>query len=122
MPTTVVIVDDYAGFRTVARAVLEGDGFEVVGQAHDAASALAEIERLRPELVLLDVRLPGTGGLELAELLAAQEDPPVIVLVSSREAAEYGGRLRQTPARGFIPKRELSGKRVTALLEGSNGD
>jgi DNA-binding NarL/FixJ family response regulator len=122
MPITVLIVDDYAGFRKVARAVLEDDGFEVIGEAHDAPSALSAIRRLRPELVLLDVRIPGGDGLELAERLAEQDDPPAVVLVSSRDAADYGARLRRTPARGFIPKRELSGRRVSELLGESDGE
>lgn len=116
MATTVLIVDDDAGFRRIARALLEAEGFEVVGEAPEARAALIAVRTLKPQLVLLDVRLPGIDGLELAELLAGEDNPPKVVLVSSREASDYGRRLRQTTASGFIPKNELSGALLKALL------
>ena len=62
----ILIVDDHPSFRATARAVLSADGFEVVGEAEDGASALEAIERLRPDLVLLDVQLPDTDGFSIA--------------------------------------------------------
>src|SRR5262249_24270161 len=59
---TVLIVDDHAGFRQLARALLEAEGIEVVGEAADGESAITEAERLRPRLVLLDVRVPAIDG------------------------------------------------------------
>ncbi len=109
MPPTVLIVDDHAGFRGFARRLLEAGGFTVVGEAGDGASALAAVEALRPELVLLDVVLPDTDGFAVAEQLAENGDGPVVVLTSSREAADFGGRLERSPARGFIHKDDLSG-------------
>lgn len=117
MPVTVLIVDDFAGFRRSARGLLEDDGFEVVGEAEDGRSAVAEVRRLHPEVVLLDVQLPGEDGFEVAARLASWPDPPIVVLVSTREARTYAARLAATPARGFIPKAELSGERLAALLE-----
>ena len=61
---TVLIVDDHEGFRQMARALLEAEGIEVVGEAADGESAITEAERLRPQLVLLDVQLPGIDGFE----------------------------------------------------------
>ena len=58
----VLIVDDHDGFRAGARALLEADGFEVLGEAADGSAALEAVRRLRPEVVLLDVQLPGTDG------------------------------------------------------------
>ena len=116
MRPTVLIVDDHADFRVSASALLEAEGFAVVGEAADGAAAIAEVARLRPEVVLLDIQLPDVDGLNVAERLAAAPDPPVIVLISSREAAAYGPRLQAAPARGFIPKRELSGAALTALV------
>jgi DNA-binding NarL/FixJ family response regulator len=72
----VLIVDDHDGFRSSARALLEAEGFDVVGEAGDAASALAAAARLRPEVVLLDIQLPGIDGFEVAARLAATPDPP----------------------------------------------
>lgn len=113
---TVLIVDDHAGFRESASALLVAEGFDVIGEAADGRAALAETARLRPQVVLLDVRLPGQDGFEVAELLAASPQPPTVVLISSRDAATYGARLETAPIRGFIAKRELSGASLTALV------
>jgi two-component system nitrate/nitrite response regulator NarL len=110
MPLTVLIVDDHAGFRGFARRLLESGGYTVVGEAEDGASALAAVAELQPELVLLDVMLPDTDGFAVAERLAGDGDEPVVVvLTSSREASDFGQRLEQTSAHGFIHKDELSG-------------
>jgi DNA-binding NarL/FixJ family response regulator len=117
VPPTVLIVDDFAGYRRSARALLEADGFEVVGEAAGGAEAVAEVRRLRPTVVLLDVQLPGEDGFAIAERIATAPDPPLIVLVSTRDEASYRGRLQRTRACGFIAKAELSGERLSALLE-----
>lgn len=116
MPLTVLLVDDYAGFRQVARALLEAHGIEVVGEAADGRSALSEVERLRPQLVLLDVQLPDIDGFEVAEMLGEVSDPPAVVLTSSHPVSSYRRRLARSPARGFIAKDELSGAALAALL------
>jgi DNA-binding NarL/FixJ family response regulator len=116
MRKTVLIVDDHDGFRESATALLEAEGFAVVGEAADGAAALAAVERLQPDVVLLDVRLPDIDGFVVAERLASVPDPPRVVLISSREAAAYGSRLRRAPARGFLAKRELSGAALAALV------
>jgi CheY-like chemotaxis protein len=113
---TVLIVDDHAEFRQSAGALLEAEGFAVVAEAADGDEAIAAAERARPQIVLLDVQLPGVDGFAVAERLAAGRDPPVVVLISSRDAAAYGPRLRAAAARGFIPKRELSGSALSALV------
>jgi DNA-binding NarL/FixJ family response regulator len=112
---TVLIVDDHASFRTWARAVLQGEVFEVVGEAGDGASAIAEAERLRPDVVLLDIRLPDTDGFEVARRLV-RDAALAVVLVSSRDASDYGSRIEQSPVAGFIPKADLSGAALEALL------
>jgi DNA-binding NarL/FixJ family response regulator len=117
MRTTVLIVDDHAPFRLLARTLLDGDGFDVVGEAHDAASAMESSRRLRPDVVLLDVQLPDGDGFTVAERLAAEPAPPQVVLVSTRDAAVYRRRLALTPARGFIAKSELSGAALSALVD-----
>jgi DNA-binding NarL/FixJ family response regulator len=112
---TLLIVDDHAAFRASARALLEAEGFEVVGEAADGAEAVEAVAVLRPEIVLLDIQLPDVDGLAVAEQLAAEPDAPAVVLISSRDAATYGPRLQSTPARGFIPKSGLSGQALAAL-------
>jgi DNA-binding NarL/FixJ family response regulator len=113
---TVLIVDDHDAFRASARALLEADGFDVIGEAADGAGALKAVAALRPQIVLLDIKLPGIDGLAVAEQLAGADDPPVVVLISSRDATAYGPRLRKAPARGFIPKSGLSGEALSALI------
>src|SRR4051794_6652998 len=100
MAATVLIVDDHAGFRVRARELLEADGFEIVGEAADGESAVQAAHGLRPDVVLLDIQLPGIDGFAVAELLAAGADPPAVVLISSRGADTYRRRLRASPARG----------------------
>ena len=114
--STVLIVDDHDGFRESARALLEAEGFAVVGDAADGAAALAAALRLRPDVVLLDVQLPDVDGFAVAEVLAALSEPPRVVLISSRDAAAYGPSLDAAPACGFLAKRELSGASLAALV------
>jgi DNA-binding NarL/FixJ family response regulator len=116
MSRTVLIVDDHRAFRAAATVLLDGDGFEVVGDAADGEGALEAVVRLRPEVVLLDIQLPGMDGIEVAQLLAASADPPAVVLVSSHDAAVYGTRLTDAPVRGFIPKSRLSGDALARLV------
>jgi DNA-binding NarL/FixJ family response regulator len=116
MPRTVLIVDDHEGFRQTARALLEADGFEIVGEAADGESAIAETRRLRPELVLLDIQLPGVDGFGVAVRLAEASHPPTVVLTSTRSASSYRRRLAESPARAFLHKSEVSGKSLATLL------
>jgi DNA-binding NarL/FixJ family response regulator len=117
MRRTVLIVDDHEAFRESAAALLEAEGFEVIGQAADGPEAVAQAERLRPEVVLLDIQLPDVDGFAVAERLAALREAPRVVLISSREATAYGPRLGAAAARGFITKRELSGRAIAALVD-----
>jgi len=116
MRRTVLIVDDHEAFRESAATMLEAEGFHVVGQAADGPEALAQAERLQPDVVLLDIQLPGADGFTVAERLAALRDAPRVVLISSREASAYGTRVSDAPTRGFIAKRELSGAALAALV------
>jgi len=118
MARTVLIVDDHAPFRALARALLQLEGFEVVvvGEAADALSALDAVRRLQPNVVLLDIQLTDLDGFEVARRLAQAGDPPAIILVSSRDRSAYRRRLAESSARGFIPKSDLSGAAVAALV------
>jgi DNA-binding NarL/FixJ family response regulator len=114
MPTTIVIVDDHEPFRRSARALLELDGYRVVGEAGDGAGGIEAVARLRPDVVLLDVALPDRSGLEVAAELSAGRAR--VVLVSSRDPADLGQRVQRCGAAGFIPKDELSGDTLSELL------
>ena len=115
MGPSVLIVDDHADFRAFARALLDADGFDVVGEAHDGASAIAAARSLKPALVLLDIHLPDIDGFAVCEALAGDDGAPVVVLTSSRDASSFRRRLRASSARGFIPKAELSGAGLATL-------
>jgi DNA-binding NarL/FixJ family response regulator len=113
---TVLIVDDHAPFRRFARALLVSEGYVVVGEAVDGAEALEQAPRLRPEVALVDVHLPDVDGFVLAERLAGLPVPPRVVLVSSRDAMTFRRRLEATSACGFLPKADLSGAALGALV------
>jgi CheY-like chemotaxis protein len=116
MRMTVVVVDDHPGFRELARAFLTGAGYEVVADAADGRSALEAVSAHRPDVVLLDVRLHDIDGFEVARRLAAEPEPPVIVLVSSRDETDYAGRLAASGARAFITKSKLTRRSLEAAL------
>jgi DNA-binding NarL/FixJ family response regulator len=116
MPTSVLIVDDNARFRARARRWLEAGGFDVVAEAADGASALDAVRHHRPSVVLLDVELPDTSGLSVADLLARERESPAVVLTSTHDAADYGDRALRCGARGFLSKAELSGDALAELL------
>ncbi len=112
----VLIVDDNARFRVRARRWLEAEGYTVVGEAADGASALRAVRRQRPEVVLLDVRLPDMSGLSVAERITREPDSPAVVLTSTEDAADLGDRVERSGANGFVPKSELCGEALKALL------
>jgi DNA-binding NarL/FixJ family response regulator len=112
----VLIVDDHAAFRVAARELLELAGFRVVGEAADGAGALSANGRLRPNIVLLDVQLPDSDGFTVAARLAELDGAPAVVLTSSRDSSAYRRRLAASTALGFIPKAELSGAALAALI------
>jgi two-component system chemotaxis response regulator CheY len=115
-PRTILIVDDHGSFRALARDLLTMTGFEVVGEAADGRAALREASRLLPWVVLLDVRLPDIDGFTVARELSRRPAPPLVVLVSTRDASDYGGRVAESGAAGFIPKSRLSGDTLRAIL------
>jgi DNA-binding NarL/FixJ family response regulator len=116
VPTTILIVDDHAGFRTRAKRALEADGFLVVGEAGDLQSGLAESERLQPDVVLLDIHLPDGSGVDAAPNFIAQAHASSVVLVSTYDAADLEHAISEPGVAGFLPKAELSGKALNALL------
>ena len=116
MAHTVLIVDDHPSFRASARIVLESEGFQVVGEAEDGASAISQWTLLKPEVVLLDVQLPDTDGFHVCAELLCHADGPKVILTSSRDSTDFGPLVHTSGARGFVPKAELSGERVQELL------
>lgn len=116
MPKSVLIVDDHPGFRASARRMLEASGYAVVGEAGDGEAAVAAAGALAPDVVLLDVQLPDLDGFEVAARLQRLDRAPEVVLTSSRDRADFGDAISESPARGFIAKAELSGRALAELV------
>lgn len=112
---TVLIVDDHAVFRSTARALLEFDGLDVIGEAGDAETGLSAARTLDPDIVLIDVRLPDIDGFAAAERLTGGPRPAV-VLTSSSDDPLYPERALRAGARGFVAKHDLSGAALLRLL------
>jgi DNA-binding NarL/FixJ family response regulator len=115
---SVLIVDDHVGFRSWARALLEAQGYAVVGDVEDGRSAVIAARALRPEVVLLDIRLPDIDGFEVTRQLADEGNAARVVLVSSRDASDYRGVLEGSAAEGFVAKADLSVAALEAVLAG----
>ena len=107
-PVRVLTVDNHAGFRIVAREVVSATpGFTAVGEANDGAAALEAIERLQPALVIVDVRMPGMNGLELARRIRESYPDTVVLLVSSDDHVEGAATARASGACAFIRKENM---------------
>jgi DNA-binding NarL/FixJ family response regulator len=113
---SIVIVDDHAGFRSCARRLLEGEGYQVIGEASDGGAGLASARELRPELMLVDVCLPDIDGFELAAQLQSLDPHPTVILTSSRDCSELESLTAGGCACGVVPKDKLSGEVLEQLL------
>jgi DNA-binding NarL/FixJ family response regulator len=113
----VLIVDDHAGFRRCARELLTTEGFAVVGEAGDGEEAVRMAAASAANVVLMDVQLPGMDGFAVTERLLAADPGLPIVLISTRDRADYGDLIAESGARGFVSKDELSGDSLRELLE-----
>jgi len=96
--------------------LLQSEGYEVIGEAENGEEAVAAARTLRPDWVLLDVNLPDIDGFEVASRITAEQDPPVVVLTSSRDGSDFGSLVQQSGARGFVAKSELSGAALEGVL------
>jgi DNA-binding NarL/FixJ family response regulator len=121
LPITVLIVDDHAGFRASARRLLEAEGYAVIGEAADGGEAIAAARELTPDVVLLDLQLPDISGFTVAEALTAEGAGPAVVITSTRDAADFQELARRSGARGFVPKAELGGESLAAVLGTAGG-
>ncbi len=118
MARSVLIVDDHPGFRAQARALLTAAGYDVVSEAGDGQSGVRVARDLSPDVVLLDIQLPDLTGFEVVRLVRDVPHPPAVVLISSRDAADYGRQIERSGAHGFISKAELSARTLEAVLGG----
>jgi CheY-like chemotaxis protein len=111
-----VIVDDDEEFLTVARALLERDGITVTGVAHSSAEAVQRARQLRPDVVLIDIRLGKESGFEAARRLADDIHTAVLIMISTHAGEDYADLIAESPAAGFLPKTELSAASIRRIL------
>jgi CheY-like chemotaxis protein len=116
MGRRVLIVDDSPDFRRLARRLLEGEGFEVVGAVADAGEALVAAVGLAPVVILVDVNLPDASGFELAEWLARDLPDAAVLVTSARGRVDFEQLALASGAVGFVPKDDLSGDELERLL------
>jgi DNA-binding NarL/FixJ family response regulator len=111
---TVLVVDDDTSFRALAARLLQGWGYDVIGEAGSAAEASVLVSQLRPDVALVDVALPDGSGFDLAVALAARRTP--VVLISADSDPSFSRAAERAGARGFVPKDELSSDTLDQLL------
>jgi DNA-binding NarL/FixJ family response regulator len=116
MRTSLLLVDDDEAFRAAARAVLDSAGFDVTAESATGMGALSLAAAAPSTVMLLDVQLPDIDGFEVVRRLRAASASPTVVLISTREAADYGRRIVDSGAAGFITKARLSGASLRAIL------
>ena len=123
-----VIVDDDASFLRAAATFLEADGVTVAGVATSCAEAVARVAAVRPDVVLIDIRLGRESGFDAAAQLAGAQlagaaagaGAPAVIMISTRAAADYADLITDSPATGFLPKAELSAAAIHRIL-GTSG-
>jgi DNA-binding NarL/FixJ family response regulator len=118
MNVRVVIVDDQLPLRTAARLVVEStDGFDVVGEAETGEDSIEIVRELEPDVVLMDVNLPGMNGLEATRRIVDERPGTVVLVLSTYEESGYDVRAVEAGAAGFIPKSQFDPERLAAAWE-----
>jgi DNA-binding NarL/FixJ family response regulator len=119
----VLLVDDQALVRDGFRMILElDDEIEVVGEAEDGKAALTAVAKLRPDVVLMDIRMPGLDGLETTRQLMLQHEPPKVLVLTTYDADEYVYDAMKAGASGFLLKDVRKGQLVRAVRTIAAGD
>jgi two-component system invasion response regulator UvrY len=114
--TRVLVVDDSAPFRDAARAVLgRVPGFEVVGDADSGEGALAQAAALLPDLVLMDIRMPGISGIEASQAIRAAAPRTVVFLCSTYQRADLPAEVATSGAAAYVHKEQLSADLLAGL-------
>jgi DNA-binding NarL/FixJ family response regulator len=118
----VLIVDDNTDFLAASRALLEREGIAVAGVASTSADGLREAERLKPELVLVDITLAGESGFDLARRLVEEnrDGERAVILISTHDEADFVDLIAESPARAFLPKSALSAEALRRIVDGGS--
>jgi two-component system, NarL family, nitrate/nitrite response regulator NarL len=114
-----LIVDDDKAFLNVAQVLLDRDGIAVVGVAHNCAEAIARAEALRPDVVLIDIRLGEESGFDVARRLAGHGSTAGLIMISTHAGSDYDDLIAESPATGFLSKEELSAAAIRRLAGAS---
>jgi CheY-like chemotaxis protein len=115
MPLRVVLVDDDRRFRTMARRALEAEGVEVAAEVERGVDAVGAVELWRPDVVLVDIRMPDLDGPEVARRLGDCTATPVVILISTVDVSS-GRQLAEGVAAGYLPKDDLSLSAISGLM------
>lgn len=119
---TVLLVDDHEGFINAAlRHFRRYDWLEVVGTAGNGLEAVERSEALRPQVVLMDLAMPGMGGLQATRLIKTQDDPPFIVIASHFDDVEHREHAQRAGADAFVSKLSYIQDVMTILEQHLNG-
>ena len=118
---SVLIVDDQDAFRSAARMVVElTDGFEVAGEASSGEEGLESVAELKPDLVLMDINMPGIDGLETTRRIKASRPDTKVIIFSTYEPGEYDSRAREAGALAFVPKSEFEPKVLVEVWQSAD--
>jgi DNA-binding NarL/FixJ family response regulator len=121
-PVRVLVVDDDPLVRTGLRLLLGGDDVAVAGEAGDGAEAVRQVEALAPDVVLMDIRMPGVDGLAATEAIRSRPDPPQVIVLTTFDADEHVMRALRAGAAGFLLKDTSPADLVAAVKRVAAGD
>ncbi|TMF85487.1 MAG: response regulator transcription factor [Chloroflexi bacterium] len=124
MSVRVLIVDDQAPFRDAARAVVEAtDGFDVIGESSTGEASVDATQQLKPDLVLMDVNLPGINGLDATRRILRDSNGVVVVLLlSTYDEEDYASKAAECGASAYIAKSRFDPERLTAAWATATGE
>ena len=123
-PIRVLVADDHRFYREGIRSVLAGvESIEVIGEAADGAAAIEQAEQLQPDVILMDVKMPGTNGIEATRRILRVHPATVVILLSTYRAADLPPEARQCGAATYVHKEDFDPGVLRAIWDAhANGE